>query len=52
MHVYDPDGSLRAYREERNRRENIYSILFGIGTVCALIFLVSAVLLVRSVWGQ
>ncbi len=37
MHIFDPNGSIKAYRRERDRRENWRTILFcvaaGIGVI-------------------
>lgn len=49
MHVYDPNGAIRAYRQERNRREMRRSILFGVGWICGLLTLISSALIVLSV---
>lgn len=36
MHEYDPNGSLRKYRIQRQRRECYHAILFAIGFLCAI----------------
>lgn len=52
MHMYDPNGSIRAYRMERNRRENRNAILLGIGFGCALIFICCGVLATLSLLSK
>lgn len=52
MHMYDPNGSIRAYRIARNRRETGFAILFGIGIGCALLFVTCGVLVLLSAFGK
>lgn len=51
MHIYDPNGSIKAYRRERERREDMRSALFCVGLVCSIVFLYCGVVVAWSLWG-
>ena len=36
MHIYDPNGSIKAYRQERERRENIRVVLFTLAAIAGV----------------
>ena len=42
MHIPDPNGSIKAYRQERDRRELIRTVTFTALTIVAAIVLVAA----------
>lgn len=52
MNIYDRDGAIHAYRLERNRKDRSRAILFAIGCVCALVFIVCAVNIGLSLVGR
>lgn len=42
MHLYDPNGELRARRQQRERAELVRACVFGAGMAAALIALMAA----------
>lgn len=36
MHIFDPNGAIKAYRRERDRRETIRVCIFSVIYLCAL----------------
>jgi hypothetical protein len=52
MHIYDRDGAIHAYRLKRNRKDRNGAILFIVGCVCALVFIVCASLVGLSMVGR
>jgi hypothetical protein len=52
VHQFDPNGQLREYRYHRDRRDCYLAILFGVGAVCALAFIVAGVFVTLSLLGH
>jgi hypothetical protein len=52
MHIYDPNGAIREYRRKRDREASNRAILFAVGCVCVLIFIVCAVNIGLSLIGK
>ena len=52
MHIFDPNGSILAYRRERDRREFIRTLIFAAASVCVLLLVVCAAILTLSMVGR
>ena len=52
MHVYDPNGSIHAYRKQRKRRDSYRLILCTIGLVCVIVLIVCGVQIISSIYGK
>ena len=48
----DPNGSILAYRRERDRREFIRTLIFVVASVCALVLVACAAILTLSLAGR
>ena len=48
MHIYDPNGAIKAYRQERERRENWRTILFCVATGIGVIGLYALLTVIVS----
>ena len=49
MHIYDPNGSIREYRRERDRMDCIHAIAAGAVSVLALVGIVAAIEILLSI---
>lgn len=50
-HLFDPNGSIREYRRQRDRRETIRVCIFSLCYFCALAMLLCAVFITLSLLG-
>lgn len=51
MHIFDPNGAIKAYRRDRDRRETIRVCIFSVGYLCALVMLLCASYITLSLLG-
>ena len=52
MNTFDPNGSIKAYRQERDRREIIRTVTFTALTIVAAIVLVAAYNITLAMMGK
>ena len=52
MHIFDPNGSILAYRRDRDRREFIRTLIFAVASVCVLLLVACAAILTLSLVGR